>query len=372
MQRPTIAEIDLSAVLYNLSQVRERIGRDRYILAVVKADAYGHGALNVSKTLISGGVNMLGVALIEEGVELRESGIDIPILVMGGIFKDHTEEIVRYNLTPAVSSRDTIMGLADALKKEGRKSIRIHIKIDTGMGRLGFSHKEAINTIKWIYEQQGISIEGIMTHFADADIKNKEYAQMQIKRFRTMLDSIKSLGINIPLCHTANSAAIIDYEDAFFNMVRPGIMLYGYLPSDRMAGKIDIRSVMSLKTKIVHLKKVSPCTSISYGRTFTTKRESIIATLPVGYADGYNRLLSNCGEVIIKGKRFPVIGRVCMDNTMIDVTGYKDISVGDDVILIGRDGEEVITASDIAGKIGTIPYEVLCNISKRVPRIYLP
>ncbi|MEW6408557.1 MAG: alanine racemase [Nitrospirota bacterium] len=367
--RPTYAEIDLEALSHNLTEVRRMIG-NREILAVVKASAYGHGAIPVARRLESDGVEAFGVAILEEGIELRKAEISKPIIILTGVNRDEVESAIHHNLTPVVYNLDSARHISEISNRLGRKT-DIHIKVDTGMGRLGFRVDEAVDAILRISRFNSINIEGLLTHFADADLADKEYANLQVKLFREVVDILSKYGIDIPLHHAANSAAIIDYEPALFNMVRPGIMLYGYFPSNEVRRRVDLKPVLSLKSKVIFLKRVPTGTSISYGRTFITKRESLIAGIPLGYADGYNRLLSNNGEVLIRGKRAPIAGRICMDMFMVDVTDIDGVKEGDEVVLIGKHGNEQITADDIAQRTGTISYEVLCSISYRVPRVYI-
>lgn len=378
-QRPTCAEIDIRALVHNLNEAKRLAGPKSRILAVVKADAYGHGAVKVSEALVRSGVQHLGTALVEEAVELRDAGIKIPIIVLGGIFKEQIPKIAEYGLTPVVYQEGFLKAVAEEAGKRN-KEINIHIKIDTGMGRIGVLPYEAVDFVKKAASQKNIKVEGIMTHFADADLADKEYAKKQMAEFTAIADKLDKEGIKIPYQHIANSAALVSFENDRFNMARPGIMLYGYAPFSNppvptlvKGGErgFNLIPVMSLKTRILHLKKVSSGTYISYGRTFTAKRESIIATLPVGYADGYSRALSNKGSVIVRGKKAPIAGRVCMDMTMIDVTGIDGVEINDEAVLIGSQGKEVITADDIAMLANTISYEVLCCIGKRVPRVYI-
>jgi alanine racemase len=310
------------------------------------------------------GADMLGVALVEEGRELREAGIQTPVLIMGAIFPEQAEAVVALNLTPVVFSLSVAKALSCAAQKK-KKTISVHVKIDTGMGRIGISPEAAPAFIVSVQKLGGISVQGLMTHFADADLQDKRFASQQIDRFEMLLKALDAQGIAVPMRHAANSAAVLDCPRAFFTMVRPGLMLYGYNPLERENASRGLRPVLSLVTRIAFIKKVPAGVAISYGRTFTTTRESRIATLPIGYADGYGRSLSNRGEALVRGIRVPVVGRVCMDMCMVDVTDE-----GDEVVLIGNQGDEWITADDIAAKIGTIAYEVLCGISSRVPRIY--
>lgn len=370
-QRPTCAEIDIRALVHNLNEAKRLAGSKSQILAVVKADAYGHGAVAISEALVRNGIQYLGTALVEEAIELRDAGIKVPIIVLGGIFEEQIPKIAEYGLTPVVYQEGFLKAIANEAGNINRQ-INIHIKIDTGMGRIGVLPYDAVDFVKKAASQKNIKVEGIMTHFADADLADKAYAEKQMAEFTSIADKLNKEGIKIPYQHIANSAALVSFENDRFNMARPGIMLYGYAPFSK--GKewgLNLIPVMSLKTKILHLKRVLAGAYISYGRTFVAKRESIIATLPVGYADGYSRALSNKGSVIVKGKKAPIAGRVCMDMTMIDVTDIDGVDVNDEVVLIGKQGKETITADDIAMLTNTISYEVLCCVGKRVPRVYI-
>jgi alanine racemase len=365
-----VAEIDLSALMYNLGQVRKCVGPDCQVLAVIKANAYGHGAVPVASALASAGVSMLGVAWVQEGVQLRKAGVRLPILVMAGAMADEMKEILSYRLTPVVYQSQQVRALEKLAKKNDR-TVKIHIKIDSGMGRLGASsEKEVQDLARVLRRSPHLIVEGAMTHMAEDGLEHRSFTQQQLGFFNHSLSLFAKAGLDIPIQHAANSAITIDLQSAHFNMVRPGIMLYGYLPSKSLAHPVDLKPVMTLRTRILHLKRVPPGTSISYGRTFTTQRESLIATLPVGYADGLPRALSNRGEALVRGRRAPVVGRVCMDMMMVDLTGHGDAQVGDEAVLMGRQGQEAITADDIAQQSGTIAYEILCGIGPRVPRIY--
>lgn len=368
-ERPTAAVISEAALAHNYREAI-RYADGRKILAVVKARAYGHGAAEISRRLLGLGADMLGVATVEEGRALRESGIVAPILVMGALFPEQSEAIVALGLTPAVSNRSVAATLSAAAKRRGT-TVSAHVKIDTGMGRIGVAPEEAPAFIADLKKLGAITVQGLMTHFADADQMDKQFASKQADRFESLLKVLAAQGIDIPVRHAANSAALLDFRRALFTMVRPGLMLYGYNPLEA-AGALhaDLHPVLSLVTRIAFVKKVPAGIPISYGRTFVTKRESCIATLPIGYADGYSRGLSNKGEAIVRGVRARVVGRVCMDMCMIDVTDVPGVREGDDVVLIGSQGSERITADDIAAKTETIAYEVLCGISERVPRIY--
>jgi alanine racemase len=358
--------IDLHALTHNYAEVTRRIS-GRKVLAVVKAQAYGHGAIPVARHLAGLGAHMFGVALVEEGRCLRDAGITAPILVMGPVFPEQAEVMVTSDLTALVYTLPVAKALSDAAGNAGR-TVPVHVKIDTGMGRIGLTPEAAAEFVPAISTLPGLFVEGLMTHFSDADLRDKKFAALQMDRFESLMGSLDAKGITIPLRHAANSAAVLEYDRALLTMVRPGLMLYGYDPLENR-GAANVRPVLSLVTRIASLKKVPAGVPISYGRTFVTERESLIATIPIGYADGYSRGLSNRGEAIVREKRVPVAGRVCMDMTMLDVTGIPGVAAGDEVMLIGSSGNERITADDIAAKTGTIAYEVLCGISGRVPRI---
>lgn len=366
----SIAWINLSNLIHNLNQVRAKISPDCKILAVVKANAYGHGSIEISRELENAGVDMLGVATVDEGIRLRDAGIIKDIIVLGLLCQDCIADIIKWRLTPVVYSIPLVEKLSDASVASG-KITPVHIKVDTGMRRIGVDSDKAAEFASAIANLKGIGIEGIMTHFSEADLEDREFVREQLDRFLNACELIERNGIKIPLRHTANSAAIIDMNECHLDMVRPGIMLYGYPPSQFLQDKVDLRPVMSLKSRIIYLKKVPAKTGVSYGRTFTTQRETLVATLPIGYADGYSRSLSNIGQVIIKGMRAPVIGRVCMDMTMVDVTDIPGAGIGDEVILIGGTAGKYVTADDIARWTGTISYEVLCRIGDRVERVYV-
>ena len=369
--RPTRAEIYLDNIVHNLSEVKRWVGKKVKIMGVVKANAYGHGACQVAKVLIENGVSYLGVATIEEALELRECGINIPILVIGYTPLPQAKELIVHNITQTVFDINYVKDLERIALNVGKKA-KVHVKVDTGMGRIGYTDLNvAEKEIEKMMEMEGVEVEGIFSHFATSDEKDKTYAEQQFDMFKKLLESLKLKEINIPLKHIANSGAIIDLKYTYLDMVRPGIVLYGSYPSENVERPLDLRQTMGFKTKIVYIKEVPEGTSISYGRTFITKRKSKIATLPVGYADGFNRLLSNNHHVLVKGKYAPVIGRICMDQTMLDVTDIEGVEVGDDVTIFGNQDGEKITAEEIAKKLNTIPYEVYCGISRRVPRIYI-
>lgn len=369
--RTTWAEIDLNALENNIKEVI-RVSNGREVIGVIKADAYGHCAVDIYKTLLANGVSRFAVAVITEAIELRKNGLKAPIVILGYTAHDFYDEIIDFDIEQTIYSYDDAEALSKVAVKKNAKA-KIHIAVDTGMSRIGFlaTAEEAVEVEK-ISKLPGIEIEGMFTHFASADEKNKEFTFLQIKRFDDFDEYLKQLGVNIKYKHVSNSAAVIDFPNLEYDGVRAGIMLYGYYPSkDVDKTKVHLKPVMSLKSTIVHLKTLESGSSISYGRVFITERKSKIATLPIGYADGLPRQLTGKGKVIINGALAPIVGRICMDQCMIDVTDIPDVKLGSEVTFIGEDEfGNSISADDIADVIGTISYEIVCNISKRVPRVY--
>lgn len=366
MIRGPIAEINLSAIARNLASVQNII-RSRSVIAVVKADAYGHGAAVVSKKLLENGVSHLAVAFSSEARELRESGIDSPILVM--FDRDDIGDYFDLNLLPVVSSRETASRLSEEAVRRARP-ISIHVKIDTGMGRLGLCGDDVLQNIVKIAEMPGLDMTGLMSHFSEADLSDGSYAMTQLERFRDIRNQLVAR-IGRPItAHIANSAAVMTFEAAHLDAVRPGLMLYGYSPLMRSIAP-ELVPAMTVKARILAIRTVPAGTPISYGRTFVTRRASRIGVLGIGYADGFNRLFSNNAHVIVKGQKAPVIGRVCMDLTMIDLTETHGVDENDEAIIIGKQGGHVITADDLAGKAGTISYEVLTSLGSRARRFYV-
>jgi alanine racemase len=367
--RPTVAEIDLGALRFNYLQIRRRIPKAVDVLGVVKANAYGHGAVPVALKLQKLGVGYLGVAIVDEGIELRKGGVRTPVLVMGGVFKEEADQILAYGLTPVVFEKDSLRILSKAVRKHHKK-IKIHLKVDTGMGRLGVSMNSWPALLQELKRYPGIEIEGILSHFSMTEDEEGVFTARQWDEFQKAVAIARGSGVCFKYLHMANSANLTVCPSYCGNLVRPGIMLYGAYPSPTFQDRIKLEPVMTLKTAIRLLKSVPGGARIGYGGTFTTKKKSIIATLPIGYADGYRRCLSNRGEVLVRRKRAPVIGRVSMDYTLVDVTDIPGVSVGDEVVLIGKQGRERITADEMAEKTDSISYEVLCLIGQRVPRIY--
>jgi alanine racemase len=366
--RPTVGEVDLGALELNYRQIKKRIPENVKLLAVVKADAYGHGAIPVSLRLEKLGVDYLGVAIPEEGVELRKGGVKTPILVLGGIFGEEVDQIFRFRLTPVIFGKESLKILSREAERRRRK-VKVHLKVDTGMGRLGVPLNLWPDFLREVGRFPKIEAEGILSHFSMTD-EEKGFTRGQWRAFQGAVALAQKLGISSPVLHMASSATLTAFPGYSAKLVRPGIMLYGSYPSPTFRSLIPLKPVMTLKTRIHFLKSVPTGTRISYGGTFKARRESLIATLPIGYADGYSRHLSNLGEVLIHGKRAPVVGKVCMDFIMVDVTDIPRVSAGDEVILMGRQGKEQITPEEIAKKINSISYEVLCSIGKRVPRVY--
>lgn len=363
--RPTWAEVDLNNLEYNFRQVKSILAPGTKIMPTVKADAYGHGLIPVSRRLVVSKADALGVASIDEGIKLRRAGIKLPILILGLILKKDIDPLFKYDLTPTICDWQ----LASALNSRGRslgKVINTHIKIDTGMGRIGVLHDDAFNLIRNIHRLKFIRIEGLFTHFAFADL-NRKFTLYQIDLFNRLVLKLQREGINIELLHAANSMGIIDYKNSHFNMVRPGIVIYGLHPKENL--KIKIKPILSLKTKIIFAKKIPAGYGVSYGHDYIAKKATQIVTLPIGYGDGYPRNLSNRASVIIKGKRFRISGKICMDQIMVDI-GKLKVKVGDEVILIGRFGASKVSAEELASLSGTIPYEIVCGLGSRIPRIY--
>ncbi len=365
--RPTWAEIDLDALVHNFQEVRRIVSQEVKILAVVKADAYGHGALESGKTLLEAGADALAVAFIDEAIALRQNGITDNILLLGYSSKGMIKDLLHWDLTPTVYQLDFAKALSDYCKKAALVC-PIHIKIDTGMGRIGFSWQEASRMIEEISKLPGLLIEGVYSHFSTADEGDKAFTMTQWQRFRQILDDLKAKNIAIPLAHIANSAGLFDLEGLHLDMVRPGIVLYGLYPSDAVdRRKIDLKPVMRFKTRIIHIKKIQAGDPLSYGRSYVAKEERLIGTLAVGYADGLPRLLSDRGTVFIKGQELPILGNICMDQCMVDLSDLEKVDLYDEVEIFG----DHILVDDIAKKIGTINYELICMVNKRVPRLYL-
>lgn len=364
------ARINLDAICNNIDEVRRNINSDTKIMAVIKADGYGHGAVALA-TALKDKVDAYGIAIIEEGIELRSAGFEKPILILGFTPYQQYEELLKYDIIQTVFQYDMAKRLSDiAVSLE--KQAKIHIKVDTGMTRIGFKDTdESIQIIKEINKLPNIIIDGVFTHFASADEEDKTSARKQLSRFLTFTEKLEKEGIHIPVKHVSNSASIIDLPESNLDMVRSGIITYGMYPSDQVnKNRLKLQPALSLISNVVYVKSVEALTGISYNSTYVTKRDSVIATIPVGYGDGYPRQLSSKGRVLIHGKSAPIVGRVCMDQFMVDVTDIPDVKEGDKVTLIGQDGDETVTVEEVANLAGSFNYELVCDIGKRVPRVY--
>lgn len=366
------AKIDLDAVVFNFKSIEQKLSADTKIMAVVKADGYGHGALEIAKTL-EGFDKLFGfaVATAKEADELRESGIYKPILILGYTFEEDYEELIRNQVRLTVYSYEMAGQIAKAAKAAG-VTARIHIKIDTGMSRIGYqATEESADEIAKISTLKGIDVEGIFTHFARADEADKTFTLKQLRQFHNMIEMLEERQIKIPIKHCSNSAGIAELPQANMDCVRAGIILYGLWPSDEVKkDTIALKPVMELKSRIIHLKTLEAGRSISYGGTYCLKEPRKVATVPVGYADGYPRSLSNKGYVLIRGQKAPILGRICMDQFMVDITDIKDARLLDTVTLLGEDGGSVLCMEELAALSGRFNYEFACDISKRVPRVF--
>lgn len=369
--RPAWAEIDLDAIAYNTRNIKKLIG-DKDLIAVVKANCYGHGVIGIIPTLLENGVSRFAVAMISEALEIRDNKITTPVMILGFTPLYLGEELINNNIEQTVYDLDYARELSKIALILNKKA-KIHIAIDTGMGRIGFlPNEKSIDNITEICSLEGIEVIGIFTHFSTSDEKDKEYSHEQFTKMLSVMDTLKKRGIDIPLKHVANSGAIIDLPDTYLDAVRAGIILYGYYPSDEIdKNNLALKPALTLKATITNVKTLEKDMYVSYGRTFKTSNETIVATIPVGYADGYLRKLAENGKVIIKGEFAPIIGRICMDQFMIDVTNIPDVKIGDEVILLGEKNGLKYNADDMAKKLDTINYEVTCMLKSRLPRVYI-
>ena len=365
----TYATVNLAALAHNLSCIKQYLSPGCEVMAIVKANAYGHGAWDSAQEFARQGIGRFAVASLDEGIALRQAGLSASIVVLGALFEEQVSDLVAHRLTPVVSDERILPTLAKAARSHP-SPYPIHLKVETGMGRLGFPTNGLLSLLDNPLLQSPIQVEGVMTHLADADGADSDFTERQLGVFRAMLEQIRQRGLTPPLIHTANSAAIVRFPDAHFSLVRPGIMLYGYHTLPASVPAPDLIPVLSLRTTIVQLRTIPRGGTVSYNTTFVAKRPTRIAVLPIGYADGYSRRLSNRGSVLIQGRRAPIVGLVCMDMIMVDVTDLAPVHVGETVTLIGQQGGESIWADEVADWIGTISYEVLCGIGSRVPRLY--
>lgn len=366
------AEINLDAIAHNIQEIRRVTRPEAKILAVIKADAYGHGYKEVARTLLENGADAFGVATIDEAIQLRRQSIQVPILILGHTPPSRAYDLVKYDITPTVFDGALPQKLSSIAGALGRTA-DIHIKLDTGMSRIGFSCDVAgLEAVLAVSRLPHVRVQGLFTHFATADEADKGYTREQFARFMDFDRRLRERGLAIPVRHTCNSAGVIDLPDMHLEMVRPGIILYGHYPSAEVErDKLDLRPAMELKAVVTHIHNVGGGTRVSYGGTYQTPGPATIATIPIGYADGYPRNLSNRARVMVRGEYAPVIGKICMDQCMIDVTHVNTVTVGDEVILFGKRGDKQIAVDELADMLGTIGYEILCVIGRRIPRVYL-
>ena len=378
--RATFAEINLKALKHNLQNLKTITEPTTGIMAVIKADAYGHGAIPCAKAAVDSGVDYLGAGIIEEGIELRENGITEPILILGSIFPDEVADLVQHDLATILCTPHLAQALAKEAEKQG-KIVNVHIKVDTGMNRLGVLPENLLPLVETISNLPALKLEAISTHFSSADDEDTSITTQQIELFHKTLSELQKAGVTMPpLTHLANTSALFRFPESRSKMVRPGLILYGALPSPVLNSVVqevcqkenlqNFQPVMQWKSKIILLKSVQKGQPLSYSRKHITQKDSLIATLPIGYADGLHRSLSNNMDVLIKGKRAPQVGTICMDMILIDVTEIPDVQMGDEVVIFGKQGEEEISVEELAKKSNSIPYEILCNVGKRVPRVY--
>lgn len=369
--RPTRVEISLDALKHNYMAFRRSLPDGMKLMAVVKANAYGHGAVEVAREAVRCGADYLGVAILDEAIELRNAGIKAPLLVLGYSPPEAIDTAVKHDIALTVYTEEML----EAVERRSNRHepLKIHIKIDTGMGRLGLvGEEEAIRFITRAMEAEGVTVEGLFTHFAKADEADKSYTRMQHDRMQGIVAYLASQGIRFPLVHAGNSATAIDTPELSFNMIRLGISLYGLYPSAKVNRKsIQLEPVMSFKTGVVMAKSLPPDSGVSYGCVYRTKQDEQIVTLPVGYADGFTRMLSGKAHVLIRGKRLPVVGTICMDQCMVNASELPTLRIGEEVVLIGKQGDARITADEVADMLGTIHYEVTCMVANRVPKVYV-
>lgn len=372
MEKRTWAEINLDALAYNMRNIRAITNPNAMVMAVVKADAYGHGIQGCAKTLLDNGADRFAVATLDEAIELRREVGDVPVMILGSSMEQDAEELVRNDIIPNVYTFDFAKKLSDAAVSLG-KTVKVHIKLDTGMSRIGYvvtdgDNSSVISEIKAISELPGVETEGMFSHFSTSDEPDDSYTRLQFKRFMSIADALEAQEVHIPIKHICNSAGIMMYPEYHLDMVRPGIILYGMYPSEDVdKSRLDLKYVMSLKSLITFVKDIEPGRGVSYGKEYIAGGTARLATVPIGYADGYSRLLAKKAQIAVCGRRFPIAGRICMDQCMIDITSVNNISRGDEALIFG-DG--AVTVDDIAGWLGTINYEITCMLSRRIPRVY--
>ncbi|AXI10846.1 alanine racemase [Oceanobacillus zhaokaii] len=368
--RDTWAEISLDNIQDNVKTFKNYIHNDVKLMAVVKADGYGHGAVEVAEIAEEAGADYLAVAFLDEAIQLRQAGLTSPILVLGYTKSSAVEDAIKHNITLTVFTSEVVEKII-AVAEERKQVVQVHVKIDSGMNRIGINNKEDAHALVDSIASEYVCLEGIFTHFADADSIDSTYTEQQFSTFIEIVSYLEEQGIEIPIKHCCNSAATIAFPEMHLDMVRVGISLYGLYPSEHLLEKISLKQAMSLKTKAIFIKNVAAGQPISYGCTFTPQEEAIIATMPIGYADGLSRALSSKGAVTIRGEKAPIVGRVCMDQTMIDVTAFDQFHQEDIITIFGEPSEGYISLAEVAEQMNTIHYETACLIGKRVPRVYI-
>jgi alanine racemase len=368
--RPAYLEIDLKALAANVRNIKRRSGKKVELLVVVKADGYGHGSYEVSKVALKNGAGSLGVAFLEEAIELRENGIKAPILILSPEFYDREKELIAYDLQPAIADLDFVKNLNREAKKQN-KIAEVYLKIDTGMRRYGIEPSSALDFVRVVQKLKNIRLKGVLSQFSTTEDTDKDFAEKQLYLFKKAVKQLEELNGDRLVRSIANSGAFLKLPQSYFDQVRVGILMYGIYPSPKMVKRVEVNPVMSLKSRIVQIEEVQKGESVGYGRTFITKRRTKIGTVPLGYADGYPWQLSNRGKVLVKERRVPIIGRVCMDAFMVDLTELPDVKIGEEVVLLGKQGKEKIEAHQIAGWANSFSYEIISRMGKRLPRVYL-
>jgi alanine racemase len=365
--RPTLVEVNLDCLTGNLRAIREKV-KPAKVMAILKANAYGHGLVEVAKHVVRNGADYLGVAVLEEGILLRERGVAAPILVLGGILGNQAPLFIKYNLTITASSIEKLHQIDEAARQSGAKA-RVHLKIDTGMERIGVHYYSAESFLETSLQCHNILVEGIYSHFANADTADLSYSAIQLERFNQVLGFYEKHGLPVPMRHMANSSAILNLPESVFDMVRPGILLFGVYPSPEVPCTVPVKPALAWKSHVVYFKVIKPGHPVGYGSTWQTDHMVRAVTIPVGYGDGYFRSMSSKAQVLIRGKKYPIVGRIAMDQIVANIE-WDSAYNGDEVVLIGESGGESITCEDLAEWAGTIPYEILTNINTRVPRVY--
>lgn len=364
--RESYLEVDLNAISYNLKQIKEKVGDKTSIMPVVKANAYGLGVTNLKEVLLENGIKRIAVAIPEEAIELKNQDFPFEIMILNEILPEEANKVVENNFICSIALLEVAKQLDETAKKQNKK-VRVHIEIDTGMGRVGVKPQEALKFMRELKKYRNLEVEGIYTHFSNADV-DEEYTKEQIGKMDYVIEKLKKENLLPKYIHASASSGILNFKQARYNLVRPGIILYGYFPDEKLKETLNLKPATKLKSKVTFVKTVPEGTPISYGRTFQAKEETRVATVPLGYADGLRRILSNQGEVIIRGNRAKIIGNICMDNFMVDVTNVPDVQIGDEVILWDN---EKLSIEEMAQKCHTINYEILCTIGQRIPRKYI-